>query len=79
MNDQTPPTTSAQFATTVGIHYSMASRLRSGHRRPSFDLLVKIADHYQLDLAAAVRAAHGNEFGAYLDAHVFTNDLPAAA
>lgn len=79
MAHRSPPATSAQFAASVGIHYSMASRLRSGHRRPSFDLIIRIADQYQLDLAAAVRAAHGNAFGAYLDEHVFTNDLPTAA
>ena len=75
----TRPTTSAQFANAVDIHYSMASRLRAGHRRPSYELLVKIADHYGLDLADAVRAAHANEFGQYLDEHVFASTTAAAA
>jgi len=79
MNDNTRPKTSAQFAAAVDIHYSMASRLRSGERRPSFDLLVRIADHYDLDLESAVRAAHANEFGPYLEQHIFATQMPVAA
>lgn len=76
---QTRPTTSAQFASTVGIHYSMASRLRAGHRRPSLDLLIRIIDEYGLDINEAVHAAHANEFGKYLDEHVFATNTTTAA
>ena len=79
MTDNTRPKTSAQFAAAVNIHYSMASRLRSGERRPSFDLLVRIADHYALSLEDAVRAAHAGDFGSFLEEHVFAVKLPAAA
>lgn len=79
MNPNIQPKTSAQFASDVGIHYSMASRLRSGERRPSYELLIRITDKYGLDLADAVRAAHDNEFGRFLDDRVFKPRQPAAA
>ena len=72
-------TTSAQFAAAVGIHESMASRLRSGHRRPSLDLLIRISDRYGLDIKEAARAAHTNQFGSYLSENVFATEDRAAA
>jgi transcriptional regulator with XRE-family HTH domain len=79
MNRQDRPKTSAQFAAAVDIHYSMASRLRSGERRPSLDLLIRIIDAYGLDINEAVHAAHTNEFGSYLEERVFSDPTPAAA
>jgi len=79
MNRQDRPKTSAQFAAAVDIHYSMASRLRSGERRPSLDLLIRIVDAYGLDINEAVHAAHANEFGSYLEERVFSDPTPAAA
>ena len=79
MNTHRRATTSAQFAADVNIHYSMASRLRSGHRRPSIDLLIRIAEHYDLDITEALHAAHANEFGPYLEKHVFAGEERVAA
>lgn len=73
------PATLIEFADTVGIHHSMASRLRSGHRSPSLMLLAKIADTYGLDMAKAAKAAAAGEFGPYLDRYVFGLKEAAAA
>lgn len=36
--------TNQQVATDLGITHSAVSRIRSGERRPSLDLLIRIAD-----------------------------------
>lgn len=65
------PTTLAEFADSVDIHYSMASRLRSGDRRPSLKLLVRIASTYGLDLRDAAVAVDQGRFPEYLSEFVF--------
>ena len=79
MNKPRRPTTGAQFAYDVDISYSMASRLRSGHRRPSLELLIRITEKYELDLEGAVRAANAGTFGTYLEKHVFAAEERVAA
>lgn len=42
--------TNQQFADALGIHFSMASRLFSGHRLPSADLIYRIHQVYGIPL-----------------------------
>lgn len=70
-----------QFADAVGIHFSMASRLRSGTRLPSADLIMRIHEVYDIPLEDLHRArADGAEaFGQFLrDRVLVTADEPAA-
>lgn len=69
--------TNEQFGERVGVHFTMASRLRNGMRLPSVSTLRKIVDEYDLDINEAL-AAHGKgsaEFGRYLRDHVFEREV----
>ena len=65
--------TNAQFAEKVGIHFSMASRLRNGKRLPSASLIFRISYAYQLPIQQIQEAYLDgpDEFGRYLRENVF--------
>lgn len=64
----TPSISNQQFADAVDIHFSMASRLRSGQRLPSADLIKRISDVYGIPLEDLHRARSGGPkaFGKFL-------------
>lgn len=63
------------FADRVGCHFTTASRLRSGERKPSPVLLGRIVEEYGLDREEAfdlyTKKDNNPEFGAYLRRVVF--------
>lgn len=62
------------FADRVGCHFTTASRLRSGDRMPSKELLGRIVEEYGLDKEKAFDVfTQGNpsRFGKYLRDQVF--------
>lgn len=64
------------FASKVGCNHTMASRLRSGHRMPSPDMLLRICKAYDLDEGEALRT-YGEgavAFSAWLRQKVFGED-----
>lgn len=74
--------TNEQFGYRVGCDYTMASRLRSGKRLPSRELLERIVVAYGLDGNEALTATATGPlaFARFLDEHVFNpvpkSDLP---
>jgi transcriptional regulator with XRE-family HTH domain len=74
------PVNNHQFADAVGCNYTMASRLRSGNRRPSADMLARICRAYNLDEGEALRKhAEGPEaLSAWLREKVFNAPSPDA-
>jgi transcriptional regulator with XRE-family HTH domain len=75
--------TNEEFGLIVGCSESMASRLRSGARRPGVDLRERIMKAFEFDkdletMKAFNDAASDAElFGAYLRANVFLDVVPA--
>jgi transcriptional regulator with XRE-family HTH domain len=65
--------TNQQFADACGIHYSMSSLLRNGHRLPGADLLHTISKAYGLSLEDlyVARDKGAKAFGRFLTKHVF--------
>lgn len=65
--------TNMAFARKCGVHFTMASRLRNGHRLPSTSLLIRIHKKYHLPLADLTKAYSGGReaFGAYMRENVF--------
>lgn len=62
------------FADRVGCHFTTASRLRSGERMPSRELLGRIVKAYGLDKRKTLdlyTAGDAPKFGEYLQASVF--------
>jgi transcriptional regulator with XRE-family HTH domain len=63
------------FAKRVGIHFTMASRLRNGERMPSTAVLSRIVSAFELtgeDLEAFMRAARDRRtLGMWIDANLF--------
>lgn len=66
-----------EFSARVGCHFTTASRLRAGERRPSPTTLGRIVREYGLDGKAALAAyTSGPEsFGAFLREHVFKTEV----
>ena len=81
----TSRTTNSDFAARAKVSTATASKLRTGGRLPSTDLLYRIVVMWDLDPMAALRAhARGPAvFSAWLRVHVFddprTNDAKIAA
>lgn len=48
MTDTTPDTTNTAFADAVGIHFTMASRLRNGERTPGLSTVIRTVKAYGL-------------------------------
>ena len=65
--------TNHAFANKVGCNYTMASRMRSGKRRPSAEMLSRICTAYGLDEGEALRtwAQGADTFSAWLRDKVF--------
>lgn len=68
--------TNEDFAEAVGIHFTMASRLRNGERMPSVKTLSKIIEVYSLDPQEALDhyGKGSKHFSAFLRAKIF--DIP---
>lgn len=65
------------FADRVGCHFTTASRLRSGDRMPSRELLGRIVEAYGLDRARTLdlyTSGDAEAFGAYLRVEVFLRE-----
>ena len=66
-------TTNTEFARKVGVHFTMASRMRNGQRLPSVKTLTKISTEYEIPLATLIEAygAGAGSFSALLRDRVF--------
>jgi len=75
-----PLQTNEQFAQRVGIHHSMASRIRSGDRLPSLRVIKAISDNYGIPMRTLVdaRLAGAATFSEILRRRVF-KDPPTVA
>lgn len=74
MDSNTDTVTLEAFADRVGCHFTTASRLRSGDRMPSRELLGRIVEAYGLDKEAAFdrfTAGDSAKFGEFLRKNVF--------
>jgi transcriptional regulator with XRE-family HTH domain len=62
-----------EFARAVGCHFTLSSRLRNGHRRPSVEMLNRIKKAYDLDADEMLSAyeAGTQEFAEYLRKNIF--------
>lgn len=72
--DNKPRTVTLEaFASRVGCHFTTASRLRAGLRRPGEELLGKIVGTYELNPAEAFHAYTTSKeaFGAFLRDNIF--------
>lgn len=67
------------FSARVGCHFTTASRLRAGERRPSPTTLKRIVSEYGLDREKAFNAftAGPEAFGAFLREFVFDTEVAA--
>lgn len=76
--------TNAEFADAAGVHFTMASRLRNGERRPGVETLCAIIRAYHLtcdqvvDWLAAIEAGP-KESGAWLQANIFNDPVDTTA
>lgn len=73
------PTTNLDFSEKIGVHFSMASKLRNGHRAPSLATVIAIKDAYGLPADELLEAARGGPqtFGEYLRSHIFDESTDA--
>lgn len=62
-----------EFANAVGCDHTTASRLRSGQRRPSAKMLLRICSAYNLDEGIALRnlGEGAEQFSTWLRQEVF--------
>lgn len=69
-------TTNDEFAEKIGIHFTMASKLRNGRRKPSSQTMSKIIMAYGLDHNEANDALSrgGESFGQYLRENIFEKE-----
>lgn len=77
MDSNTDTVTLEAFADRVGCHFTTASRLRSGDRMPSRELLGRIVEAYSLDKRKTLdlyTAGDSQEFGEYLRDQVFKGE-----
>lgn len=70
--------TNYEFGEKVGCDYTMASRLRNGHRLPSTGLLIRIRDAFELpsDEILAAYNKGSAEFGQFLQQRIFKKPEP---
>lgn len=76
--------TNQEFADSVGIHFTMASRLRSGDRRPGLATVIAVIRAYSLDCDEVVAWLEAieqgpKESGEWLRAHIFNEPIEPAA
>lgn len=64
-----------EFAEKVGIHFTMASRLRNGQRLPGADLMYRISTEYDIPMEELARARDQGpgEFGRLLRDRIFNS------
>jgi transcriptional regulator with XRE-family HTH domain len=65
--------TNEEFAERVGVHFTMASRMRNGNRLPSVKTMISISNAFDLkmdDLSDAY-AAGPDQFGEFLRENIF--------
>lgn len=77
----TQAASNTDFARRVGVHYTMASRIRNGKRMPSSHTLscIQVAFDIQGDaLTAMMQAVEGGQvtFGAWVRETLFVPDAP---
>jgi transcriptional regulator with XRE-family HTH domain len=60
----------AEVARRLGITASGVSRLRSGNRRPSFDLMVKIANEFWWPLEDQARSRDAGNWVVRFETHL---------
>lgn len=67
------PVSNADFGRAVGVHFTTASRYRTGDRVPSTKVALAIAEAYDLDARAILETIRegGPVFGHYLRMNVF--------
>lgn len=67
------PVSNVDFGRAVGVHFTTASRYRTGDRVPSTKAAQRIAEAYDLDANDLLRAIRdgGPAFGHYLRMNVF--------
>lgn len=76
--------TNQEFADSVGIHFTMASRLRSGDRRPGLSTVIATIRAFSLDCDEIVGWLSAieqgpKESGAWLRARIFNEPAEPAA
>lgn len=76
--------TNTEFAERVGLHHTMASRLRNGERLPSLPTFIRTMRAFELDCDETLEwldaVAKGSEAsGAWLRQHVFSPRADAAS
>lgn len=71
--------TNAEFAKRIGVHFSMASRLRAGKRLPSATILRRIHQEFRVPLKDLMDAHEQGPkaFGALLRERVFKEGIAA--
>lgn len=72
-------TSNPDFARRVGIHFTMASRIRNGNRMPSSAVLGRIIQEFGIDggtLEDFMEAVNQGalSLGAWIDEHLFEGD-----
>jgi len=74
-----PGISNVEYARRVGVHHTMASRLRSGQRRPATDIITATARAFDLtadEVSEWLEAIDGGPemSGAWMRANVFNID-----
>lgn len=72
--------TNREFGQRVGIHHSMASRIRNGQRCPGSAVIEKISTEFGIPIQTLVKARNkgAEEFGELIRKRIF-KDKPAKA
>lgn len=68
------------FGDSIGVHFTMASRIRSGQRLPSLKVCERISEVYKIPLKTLLDARRLGkaEFSALIRKRVFKEDQVAA-
>jgi len=76
--------TNSDFADSVGLHFTMASRLRNGERKPGLSTVIATIRAYDLScdeildwLSAIERSAHAS--GQWLQKNIFSRSVEPVA
>jgi hypothetical protein len=76
--------TNTDFASAIGVHFTMASRLRNGERKPGLTTVIRTMHAYQLtcsEIVAWLKAidTSASASGAWLRANVFSRSATPLA
>lgn len=71
------PLTNKEFGEAVGIHHSMASRIRGGKRVPGTDAIQRISDAYGIPVATLMKARQKGPaaFGRLVSREIYAKGL----